>query len=323
MISIQRTNERRIAKRGLSLTALATAVALLFSAAFAQQLPANAQQAIERGERLMAEALSTYGAQYPDRPLWQQAFAEGRSAVSLAPGHPAPLRFLAEAYSRANWPGPAARTWEEYVAAGGTIDDEVVDLYVAAANANAYAAYQRGELEQAAELYANVTRNVPTNLEAHRWLGRILLELDRPEQAVAVWRTYTELDPDDQGAQYFLDLAQAQSRWGTQAANAFFQGVGAYEAGDLVQARLSFANATARNAEYAEAWAWLGRVAFEQGFFDDAYTAYGRAADLAPDNSTYAYFRQESQRRMSGDDGATTDTDAATEDTGTDGENDE
>lgn len=286
--------------RRLPFAALLIAVVALLSSAFAQPLPANAQEAIDRGERYMAEALATYDAQYPDRPLWQSAFAEGRTAVSLAPGHPDALRFLAEAYSRANWPGPAEETWEKFLAAGGTFSAEDAELYAEAAIDNAYAAYQRGDLEAAAEQYLKVTQNVPNNLEATRWLGRILLELQRPEQAVAAWRTLTELDPSDAGAQYFLQLSQAQARWGIEAANAFFQGVRAYEAGEMVQARLAFANATARNDQYTEAWAWLGRVAFEQGHFEDAHTAYSRAVRLAPSNETYAYFQQESQRRMEG-----------------------
>lgn len=284
--------------RSLPLVAFLLAAMMLLATAFAQTLPANAQEAIDRGEEFMAQALATYDAQYPDRPLWQSAFREGRTAVSLAPGNPVALQFLAEAYSRSNWPGPAEETWEKFVAAGGTLSGENAQLFASAANANAYAAYQRGDLEDAAEHYLNVTRNVPNNPEATRWLGRILLELRRPEQAVAAWRTLTELDPSDAGAQYFLQLSQAQARWGIEAANAFFKGVRAYEASDMVQARLAFANATARNDQYTEAWAWLGRVAFEQGHFEDANSAYSRAVSLAPNNETYSYFEKESKRRM-------------------------
>lgn len=282
------------------------AVALFLSSpflspAFAQStLPANAAEAIERGQALMDEALATYDAQYPDRPLWQEAFREGRSAVQLAPGHPEPLRFLAEAYSRSNWPGPAVRTWNEYIAAGGVLEGESRDLYLRDANANAFASYQQGDLETAAERYLAVTQAVPNNVEAHRWLGRILLEMGLPDQAIAAWQTVLELDPSDAGAQYFLDLARAQARWGTEAANAFFSGVNEYESGNMTAARNAFAQATARNANYAEAWAWLGRVAFEQGNYQDAYNAYARAASLQPSNATYSWFRQESQRLMSG-----------------------
>jgi tetratricopeptide (TPR) repeat protein len=295
-------NVRKLTRSLLAgLAAALLALLFLVPAAMAQStLPENAQQSIQRGEQLMQEALATYDAQYPDRPLWQQAFREGRNAVALAPGNPAPLRFLAEAYSRATWPGPAVRTWNQFLAAGGVLDDEAKQLYLADANGIAYEAYAQGDLERAAELYLEVTRVVPGDVEAHRWLGRILLELGLPDQAVAAWQTVTELDPSDNGAAYFLDLSRAQARWGIEAANAFYAGVAAYEAGDMAQARNSFATATARNADYAEAWAWLGRVAFEGGNYQDAYSAYSRAATLQPTNDTYSWFRKESQRLAGG-----------------------
>lgn len=79
---------------------VAVILGLILSAALAQPaLPENAAQAIERGRQYMQEALGTYDAQYPDRPLWQQAFREGRTAVQLAPGHPEPC---------ASWRRPTA-----------------------------------------------------------------------------------------------------------------------------------------------------------------------------------------------------------------------
>lgn len=284
-----------------ALAAGLAALLLALPGALAQSaLPENAAEAISRGEALVEEALATYDAQYPDRPLWQQAFREGRNAVQLAPGRPEPLRFLAKAYSLSNWPGPAVNTWNQYLAAGGTLDDEARELYLRDANANAYAAYQQGNLELAAERYLAVTQAVPNDVEAHRWLGRILLEMGMPEQATVAWQTVVELDQGDAGARYFLDLSRAQTRWGVEAADAFFGGVAAYEEGNMTAARNAFAQATARNASYAEAWAWLGRVAFEQGSYEDAYNAYSRAATLQPDNTTYSWFRQESQRLMGG-----------------------
>ncbi|MFO7546223.1 MAG: tetratricopeptide repeat protein [Trueperaceae bacterium] len=275
---------------------LALAMLGVFGSAAAQGLPANAQEALDRGEAAMQEALTTYEAHYPDRPLWQTAFREGRTATTLAPGHPAPLRFLAEAYSRSNWHGPAMDTWYAFVDAGGELDDEARELVSVSGNAVAYAAYQQGDKERAADLYGNVLDYVPDDLEAHRWLGRVLLELRRPEQAVAAWRTLTELAPDDAAAAYFLEVAQAQSRWGIEAADAFYQGINYYESGDLTRARLRFAEATARNEGYTAAWAWLGRIAYEQEHYEDAASAYGRAVQLEPANETYDWFLRDSER---------------------------
>ena len=280
---------------------LLVVISLLGGAALAQELPNNAQEALERGEAAVTEALATYEAQYPDRPLWRQAFAEGRTAMELAPGHPEPIRFLARAYSLANWPGPAVEQWHAYLNAGGELSDDDRELFAEAGNQYAFSAYQAGNKELAAERYAEVADVLPQNVEAHRWLGRIALELGLPEQAVAAWRTVLELDPNAEGAEYFLELSQAQARWGVQAATAFFEGIAAYEAGDVSQARNSFALATARNARYASAWAWLGRVHFEQEQYADANAAYARALTLEPDNSNYQWFTRESERLMAPD----------------------
>ena len=284
--------------RPLSILSVLLTAVLVLGAASAQSLPVNAQEALDRGEALMAEALSTYEAQYPDRPLWRQAFNEGRTAIELAPGHPEPLRFLAIAYSRSNWPGPAVDAWQAFASTGGTMTAEDTELFTRVGNEYAYSAYQAGNKELAAERYELVTRLAPEDVEAYRWIGRIMLELQLPEQAVAAWRTVLELDPAAEGADYFLELAQTQSRWGVQPANDFFAGVAAYEAGDMQRARNSFAAASARNANYAAAWAWLGRVHFEQGLYSDANAAYSRALALEPDNSNYQWFTQESQRLM-------------------------
>lgn len=260
-------------------------------------LPDAAAVALAEGEALMAEALETYEAQYPDRPLWQAAFAEGRLARSLAPDRLEPVRFLAEAYSRSHWPGPAWSTWQDYLREGGELDEEARALAAEVGKELAYGAYERGEPETALERYVDVTEIAPTDAEAHVWAGRILIETERPAQAIPYWQRALELDPDDERAAYFLDLAQEQARWGTQAVDAFRAGVASYEEDRLSQAAERFARATTHNPEYAQAWAWLGRVAFERGMYDDAATYYANAAELVPDDETYAYWVAESERR--------------------------
>src|SRR5690606_16735815 len=205
------TNVLRGVGRRVVTVALLTAAAMTLALAAAQALPENAAEAIERGEALVAEALATYDAQYPDRPLWRQAFAEGRTAIELAPGHPEPLRFLARAYSLSNWHGPAVDTWREFLAAGGEFAGDDAELFGDSAIEFAFAAYQVGNLELAAERYAEIVEVLPDHVEAHRWLGRILLELRLPEQAIAAWRTVVELEPGSPGAEYFLELSQAQA----------------------------------------------------------------------------------------------------------------
>lgn len=284
-----------------AINAVLTLLLLLTLPAVAAQdepLPVPAQEAIEEGDQAMQEALEAYGAQYPDRPLWQEAFRHGRRALSLAPGHPEPLRFLAEAYSRANWYGPAWNAWLDYLNRGNLLDPEATPLFTDVGAQLGYTYYQQGELEKAADVYRQIIDAVPFDLQAHTWMGRLLVEMGQPEQAISYWQTVVNRNPDDRRAQYFLELAREQARWGTEAVNAFREGVAFYEEGDLDRARERFARATSLNRNYPEAWAWLGRVAFDNENYADARTYYQRASTLRPANETYTYFLEESDRRL-------------------------
>jgi len=276
--------------RTMPLIALILALLVMFGSASAQVLSAEAEAALRTGEARMAAALATYPAQYPDRPLWQQAFAEGRRAMRLAPESLAPVRFLAEAYSRSQWAGRAWPAWLEFVERGGELDEEAEELVAIVGHELGYGAYARGDLDTALEFYLTLTDLVATDIAARVWAGRILLETERPEQAITFWRSVLVLDPHDARAAYFVELARDQAAWGTRAVNVFREGIALYEQGANQAAAERFARATVINPAYPMAWAWLGRVAFEAGDYVDARRAYANAAGLAPDNETYRYF---------------------------------
>lgn len=263
----------------------------------AQGLPAEAASALRAGEALMTEALRTYPAQYPDRPLWQQAFAEGRRAEQFAPEALEPVRFLAEAYSRSQWAGRAWPAWMTFVDRGGVLDEEARELVALVGHELGYGAYARGDLETALEYYLTVSDLVADDIDSRVWAGRILIETERPAQAVAFWRSVLELDPTDARAAYFVELAREQAAYGTQAVDVFREGVALYEQGAPQAASERFARAAAINPTYPAAWAWLGRVAFEAGDYVDARRAYANAAGLAPGDETYRYFLRESIAR--------------------------
>ncbi len=282
--------------RTLTTTLAALAIAFAAPALAQPALPQAAADALAEGEARMAEALATYEAQYPDRPLWQDAFAAGRRAMTLAPDDLEPVRFLAEAYSRSQWTGPAWTTWQDFIRRGGVLDAEDRAYAADVGKRLAYGAYEAGNPDAALERYVAVAELAPDDAEAHVWAGRILVETERPEQAIAYWRRALELDPDDARAAYFLELAQEQAVWGSAAVNAFRAGVALYEEDRLPEAAERFARASTLNGGYVDAWAWLGRVAFEQSQFADAATYYGSAARLAPDDDDIAYWVNEARR---------------------------
>jgi tetratricopeptide (TPR) repeat protein len=286
----------------VSLVLVGLSPALAQVAAPTTPLPEGAAVALADAEARMSEALATYPAHYPDRPLWQQTYQAARRAARLAPDRPEPVRFLAEAYSRSRWYGPAWETWREYVRRWGAPilerDREAQELVAEVGHELGWGAYARGDTELALDFYLSVIDLVPWAVEPHVWVGRILLETERPEQAVPFWRRVTELDPGDARAAYFLELARQQAVWGTRAVNAFREGVAHYEGGRFTEAEEQFARAAVLNPAYYEAWAWQGRIAFERGDYAQAARLYARALELDPANATYAHFRDESRRRL-------------------------
>lgn len=280
-----------------TLTKTLAVVAFLAGLALAQPaFPQAAADALAEGEARMAEALATYEAQYPDRPLWQDAFAAGRRAMTLAPDRLEPVRFLAEAYSRSQWTGPAWNTWQDYLRRGGVLDEEDRGYAADVGKRLAYGAYEAGNRDAALDRYVAVAALAPDDAEAHVWAGRILVETERPAQAIPYWRRALELDPADARAAYFLALAQEQAVWGSAAVNAFRAGVALYEENRLTEAAERFARASTLNDGYVDAWAWLGRVAYEQGEYADAVTYYGSALRLEPNDANFTYWVNEARR---------------------------
>lgn len=286
-----------------SLRVLLTAWALvLLPAALAQQDEALAgPDPITRAEIALEEARASGQDPYPDRPAWREAIERARAAVEAEPRNRRALSLLAEVYSRSNWLGPAWEAWQDLFAAGYGVPSHLTSLFVDVGNELAYIAYERGDRARAAEIHMGVLDQVPFSKESNVWMGRIRLEQERPADAVPYWRRVVDQDPTDQRAAYFLELAREQANFGTRAVNAFRQGVQRYEEGEVDRAAVSFERATEANPEYAQAWAWRGRLAFEQGEYGVAQRFYRNALELEPDNETYAYFAEEAERRRTGD----------------------
>ncbi|MGL4610242.1 MAG: tetratricopeptide repeat protein [Trueperaceae bacterium] len=265
-----------------------------------EQPATDVEALLNDGYRIMEEAIKAYPKAYPDQPLWREAIAIGKQTVKLEPESQEALRFLAEVYSRSDFYGPAHAAWINYLEADGSLDADSIPLFRDVTFELAYNAYDLGNKPQAFEYFQQLIDVVPYDKDAYVWAGRILLETSRSKEAIAYWQTAVDRDPTDERSRYFLELAQDQATWGTDAANAFREGVALYEQGDLLGARERFNRAVGRNEMYPAAWAWLGRTEFESGNFANAVTYYQEASRLEPENETYRYFYQESQRRTGG-----------------------
>lgn len=156
--------------------------------------------------------------------------------------------------------------------------------------------YNRGEVRAAAERFVTASE---ANLEypaAASWAARSLQESGQAARAVPYWERVVALSPDDAGAEYFLETARSQQAISEDAVQAFDRGVAAYQQADLGAAQREFEAATETAPNYADAWGWLGRLAFEGGRYGEAETAYGKALGLEPDNTTYRFFAAEAKR---------------------------
>ena len=160
-----------------------------------------------------------------------------------------------------------------------------------------YAAYERGDLETALLFFKRAADLAPGWLEPRRWLARIYLEAGLPQEALPYWEEVYKAEPTPENA-HFLKLAREAVKGGVQASQAFFEGLAAYEKGDLAAAQAAFERAVELNPDYAKAWKWLGRVAFERGDFATAVRAYREALRLNPDDRQAKYFLRLAERAL-------------------------
>jgi tetratricopeptide (TPR) repeat protein len=174
-------------------------------------------------------------------------------------------------------------------------------LFYGQSSSNAYERgikqYYLGNFSDARDSFAQATQLDPTFQKAYVWAGRISLELSQPELALPYWQQALALQPGNADMQYFLTLTENQLRWGIPTYRAFEQGMMFYNQGNLSDARASLEQAVAQNPNFSDAWAWLGRIAYEGADYQTAYTAFGKAKILAK-NETYEYFYKASARQL-------------------------
>lgn len=157
--------------------------------------------------------------------------------------------------------------------------------------------YYLGNLNEARDSFSQATRLDPNFQKAHVWAGRVSLELAQPELALPYWQQALALQPTSADLQYFLTLTENQLLWGVAAYRAFEQGMTFYNGGNTSDARAKLEQAVATNPNFSDAWAWLGRIAYEDADYGSAYEAFGKAKELGDDES-YQYFYEASAQQL-------------------------
>jgi tetratricopeptide (TPR) repeat protein len=144
---------------------------------------------------------------------------------------------------------------------------EVSRIFTQASNA-----MRQGDLNQAGDGFAEVTKLVPTFAEAHFNLGLVREEQGRFEEAVASFERALTLKPRLHGANLFMALAHYKLNQFDQALAAARKETGAYP-------------------KDASAWMWLGVIELAKDQPEEAAAALDKAAQLAPDNTDILYHR--------------------------------
>lgn len=172
-------------------------------------------------------------------------------------------------------------------------------------------AYEAGALDRAGEAFELAVAAAAGFGEAWAWLGRVRQEQGRYAAAEEAWARVLALDPGDERARGFLNLAREQRAYADEgpggsaaAAEAFAAGVAAFERAELSVAAARFREVVSLDPASVLGWTWLGRVAYSQRDFALAADAYGRALELDPGDDDVAWFAEDAAARAAAQEAA-------------------
>jgi tetratricopeptide (TPR) repeat protein len=149
--------------------------------------------------------------------------------------------------------------------------------------------YSLGNSKMALEHFQAAIETDPGCIKAHRWFGRIALELGLGAEAQRSFETLIRLQGYSPALGQSLEYACEVSRFGLEAASQFRAGCEAQKNGQLNDASLAFGRGVAAAPNHQRAWARLGQILLELKSYDGAVIACERALALEPYDSGSAY----------------------------------
>jgi len=176
-----------------------------------------------------------------------------------------------------------------------------------------------GRLEEAAARYRLAAEAAPHNADAHVNLGFVLLELNRPAEALPVLRQAAVLAPDSADAHYLLGTALAKLHQPAASVPAFERALALN--GDFVAAHRDLAKALHDIGQHARAKAllhtaaaldprspdlylFLGNIALHEMELDAALASYDRALAIEPKLAVALSNKSQALLQLSDFDGA-------------------
>ena len=150
-------------------------------------------------------------------------------------------------------------------------------------------AYSLGDAKMAFDHFQAAIETDPGCVKAHRWLGRVALELGLGAEAKRSFETLIRLQGYSPALGQSLEYAAEVCRFGLEAASGFRAGCEAQKNGQLNDASVAFGRAVAAAVNHQRAWARLGQILLELKSYDGAVIACERALALEPYDSGSAY----------------------------------
>ncbi|MDK2896990.1 MAG: hypothetical protein PWP04_1110 [Candidatus Atribacteria bacterium] len=238
-----------------------------------------------QGVAKMEEALRTYGqAQFPDKPLWQEAFSLAEKTVSQEPAYGESYFYLAKMYQKTGWLAKEVEVWNLYLGQFGqepAFIPQISQAYLRLA----YAYFQQKKNDLALESIQKVIELNPSFAEAYYLWGRIEYESGKTEEAQKLWDKAFELDPSLEEAAYFARVAQEAQIFGQEPYEAYRQGYQLFADGRLTEAEQYLKQAVQLNPQMKEAFYWLGRTLYSLGKLEEAEEAWRKVLELDPFHS--------------------------------------
>ncbi len=239
----------------------------------------------------------------------QQALAYYQKVHQFLPDDALTLRWLGRIYFEQGEPSKALPYWQAL--AKQQPDDKSAQYYlqrtqqqlkvgVKASNAfqRGVDLYDKGQKQEALSAFQDALAANPDFTDAAVWAGRTSLDLGQPNMAVGYWQKVTTARPNDAGAKYFLQLAQAEASWGVQAGKDFYEGLSLYQKGQIKQANAAFVSAVRANDGYLDAWVWAARTSQELGDYGDAVLYWQGALQRSPGSSRDKYFLDQAKQQL-------------------------
>jgi protein O-GlcNAc transferase len=163
---------------------------------------------------------------------------------------------------------------------------------------SAFVHYQAGNLQRAEQILKKILKIQPDNFEACYYLGGILDDTVRPDEAIACYRRAMEINPEFPGTYYNI-AALLQGKRQFDEALAYYQkalsfdpacadiynsiGVILQSKGEFGEAVPYYQKALGLDPNFAKAYYNMGNVLVNQGKLQEAVSYFRRSLQLKPD----------------------------------------